>query len=709
MYPLSKNYLTSAQFKEVVGKSNLGQLSGRILPDADYMGVKYKVGDEVKVYDGDHAAGNYYFKTSDGLVKVNIYGSASDVVQATLEGQIRALPGNTAASDFEYLECYSSNTCNPLYQYHSGAPGVGSDTLVKGPGSVCEAPNSDVTGDGMYIDADSSYIGMEGTRTLVSASSFVRGTAKDAYINQVDWSVLFVDGGVIGKESSNSKAPDVPGDPYAGNPGYSVRASIIGGKDNVFGFGNQYIIAEGKVQLGNYCANVFNLGYGNFGPQSNGNYDEMSPGVKGYYSDSFNMRNIAVLGDAIKFANSSKNVMVLGDNYNLVTARMKNCVIVGDAALGSGETYSPAITAWYGHFTELHDMVSVGPLPSALGNLNGNGDGKFGDAFYFTKHTSDNNNMFGTTWLASTGDSDPGRYYKPNACMIYTDGISLAGNGSDYGLLRLGGHDGGGSYITTGTTVCPHAGKTLIVQDTQELDGTLHVGLGNPTVIGGNDVFEIEHVRNIYCSYVGTVGSLSFVEYLDTRSDGAPPVQTLAPVAQYESESATVGYGAAYSTLTDAGMVAALIEVERSTGSGGYKDDVAKPTPWIRPLDKTMFIIDPSVLSISGEHNTVGRIDFHLVDPTSDDLGKTFYVYMYLQGYSADTPDVLLSGKLLNNTAQSSLTHTGCYPGLGTRNINLWNWTDSTYSSTRNVFLKVRVCKFAGDYGYVVERVPLPN
>ena len=123
MYPLSKNYLTSAQFKEVVGKSNLGQLSGRILPDVDYMGVKYKVGDEVKVYDGDHVAGNYYFKTSDGLVKVNIYGSASDVVQATLEGQIRALPGNTAASDFEYLECYASNTCNPLYQYHSGAPG----------------------------------------------------------------------------------------------------------------------------------------------------------------------------------------------------------------------------------------------------------------------------------------------------------------------------------------------------------------------------------------------------------------------------------------------------------------------------------------------------------------------------------------------------------------------------------------------------------
>ena len=354
-------------------------------------------------------------------------------------------------------------------------------------------------------------------------------------------------------------------------------------------------------------------------------------------------------------------------------------------------------------------MVSVGPLPSALGNLNGNGDGKFGDAFYFTKHTSDNNNMFGTTWLASTGDSDPGRYYKPNACMIYTDGISLAGNGSDYGLLRLGGHDGGGSYITTGTTVCPHAGKTLIVQDTQELDGTLHVGLGNPTVIGGNDVFEIEHVRNIYCSYVGTVGSLSFVEYLDTRSDGAPPVQTLAPVAQYESESATVGYGSAYSQLTDAGMVAALIEVERSTGSGGYKDDVAKPTPWIRPLDKTMFIIDAAVLNISGEHNTVGRIDFHLVDPTSDDLGKTFYVYMYLSGFSADTPDVLLSGKMLNNTEQSSLIYCGVYPGLGTRNINLWDWADLTYSSTRNVFLKVRVCKFAGDYGYVVERLPLPN
>ena len=167
---VTETLMTTAEFKELVGKSNTGKLSGKILPDVSYMGVKYKVGSETKVYDGDHVAGNYYFKTSDGLVKVNIYGSASDVVESTLIGQIQALPGNTGASDFEYLECTKSAVFDPLYGYHSDSPGVGVDTLGMGAGSMCEADYSYSNGPCMYIDSGSSYVNVLGNDSVLQNS-----------------------------------------------------------------------------------------------------------------------------------------------------------------------------------------------------------------------------------------------------------------------------------------------------------------------------------------------------------------------------------------------------------------------------------------------------------------------------------------------------------------------------------------------------------
>lgn len=91
---------------------------------------------------------------------------------------------------------------------------------------------------------------------------------------------------------------------------------------------------------------------------------------------------------------------------------------------------------------------------------------------------------------------------KPNAPMIYTGGIALAGypTGTDnknFGLIKLG-HvskpvayikqnpvaDWGGSTASllspvsvTGTTDCPYAGMVLAIDGKQEIDGTMHLVL----------------------------------------------------------------------------------------------------------------------------------------------------------------------------------------------------------------------------------------
>ena len=90
---------------------------------------------------------------------------------------------------------------------------------------------------------------------------------------------------------------------------------------------------------------------------------------------------------------------------------------------------------------------------------------------------------------------------KPDAPMVYTGGIALAGKstgtGSDnYGLIKLGHTSKPVAYINafptstgwgstdllcptsiTGTTSCPYGGMVLAVDGKQELDGTLHLVL----------------------------------------------------------------------------------------------------------------------------------------------------------------------------------------------------------------------------------------
>jgi len=93
---------------------------------------------------------------------------------------------------------------------------------------------------------------------------------------------------------------------------------------------------------------------------------------------------------------------------------------------------------------------------------------------------------------------------KPNAPMVYTGGIALAGiaggdSSQNYALLKLGHISKPASYVNanpvfgwapdrnllqpisiTGTTNCPYEGMTLAIDGTQELDGTLHVVLSRP-------------------------------------------------------------------------------------------------------------------------------------------------------------------------------------------------------------------------------------
>jgi hypothetical protein len=107
---------------------------------------------------------------------------------------------------------------------------------------------------------------------------------------------------------------------------------------------------------------------------------------------------------------------------------------------------------------------------------------------------------------------------KPNAPMVYTGGITLAGmppkSGESYdknfGLIKLGhvskpvayinsnpvdGWNTGGNLIypvsVTGTTSCPFGGMTLAIDHTQEADGTMHLVLsrGGGSGSGGNTSF----------------------------------------------------------------------------------------------------------------------------------------------------------------------------------------------------------------------------
>lgn len=187
----TETLMTTEELIGLLNKSALGQLSGSILPGVEYMGVKYFVSGTMMVYDGDHVAGNYYFKTSDGLVRVTVNGTASIIDQATLETQIKALPGNTYARNFEYLSCNKSIAFDPAYGYNTTGQVVGEDTIVRGPGAVCEGACSDVTGSSLYVDAGSSYINLHGAESVISESSYVVGAVRKSSVSKSSELFLF--------------------------------------------------------------------------------------------------------------------------------------------------------------------------------------------------------------------------------------------------------------------------------------------------------------------------------------------------------------------------------------------------------------------------------------------------------------------------------------------------------------------------------------
>lgn len=322
---VTETLMTTAEFKELVGKSNTGKLSGKILPDVSYMGVKYTVGSETKVYDGDHVAGNYYFKTSDGLVKVNIYGSASDVVESTLIGQIQALPGNTGASDFEYLECTKSAVFDPLYGYHSDSPGVGVDTLGMGAGSMCEADYSYSNGPSMYIDSDSSYVNVLGNDSILQNSHYVMGSVADSFIKDAfglfghvrdsrlssvtDTSVL---GGIVLNDYSalEQKWSGAMGIPRW--PGYLLNSDIKGTGNEMWGSADGLKIRGFNNHIGWF--NEYNVKLPGDSTARSTMGDIEVNGSGNWVG--FNSSQVNVTGSTNYIAAGSKNVNVIGDHFN---------------------------------------------------------------------------------------------------------------------------------------------------------------------------------------------------------------------------------------------------------------------------------------------------------------------------------------------------------------------------------------------------------
>ena len=322
---VTETLMTTAEFKELVGKSNTGKLSGKILPDVSYMGVKYTVGSETKVYDGDHVAGNYYFKTSDGLVKVNIYGSASDVVESTLIGQIQALPGNTGASDFEYLECTKSAVFDPLYGYHSDSPGVGVDTLGMGVGSMCEADYSYSNGPSMYIDSDSSYVNVLGNDSVLQNSHYVMGSVADSFIKDAfglfghvrdsrlssvtDTSVL---GGIVLNDYSalEQKWSSAMGVPRW--PGYLLNSDIKGTGNEMWGSADGLKIRGFNNHIGWVNEYTVKLPGGSTSRSTMGDIEVNGSGNW----VGFNSSQVNVTGSTNYIAAGSKNVNVIGDHFN---------------------------------------------------------------------------------------------------------------------------------------------------------------------------------------------------------------------------------------------------------------------------------------------------------------------------------------------------------------------------------------------------------
>lgn len=173
------------------------------------------------------------------------------------------------------------------------------------------------------------------------------------------------------------------------------------------------------------------------------------------------------------------------------------------------------------------EVLGIFPVPtcySAYSPMDGDGPSAQNDVtvnraesyFEYDPNDFDPNGKYqatggiGSIFTGKTKSEIKAMINKPNASMIYTGGICLAGKpygirgdvGDDGasmpGLLKLGSIAVPSDYITThpldtwvdniatdpiipkivtGTTVCPYGGRVLGVLDTQEPDGTLQLGL----------------------------------------------------------------------------------------------------------------------------------------------------------------------------------------------------------------------------------------
>lgn len=321
----TETLMTSEEFKTLLGKSFDGKLSGGLLPGVGYLGVKYTVGTQTRVYDGNASTGNYYFETSDGMVKVDRYGTATDISKASLESQIRALPGTSSAANFEYLKCYKSDAFDPLFGYHAASSPVGTDSFVMGPGSVCAGVNSHVAGENLFVDSTCSYVSVRGKESVISGSTGVMGVMRDAYARGCTDLLLFGDesrienvhrgtvfGGLVTGEFSEleMKWRAAVGGSVIGD---GVDRVNVSGDDNIlWGSANGMTVMGSHNRVGWFSGWMRSLPRGSV---SRGELFEINiHGDNNWLG--YNSENVAVSGDGNYIAAGSMNVRICGNNFN---------------------------------------------------------------------------------------------------------------------------------------------------------------------------------------------------------------------------------------------------------------------------------------------------------------------------------------------------------------------------------------------------------
>lgn len=282
------------------------------------------------------------------------------------------------------------------------------------------------------------------------------------------------------------------------------------------------------------------------------------------YRWSGHLSNILSLGNANLPGHNSHDSIFIGTNSAWPRTTFNHCLIsnMGDDAGVRYSNYSsdgtlktiPHTTfenvAWFGHMST-HSTgtgnLMVDGLSGYYANHNdhagmGYSDGVFRDVFAFVgnnKHAFNESYWYGV---------DSNLFQPAQAPMMYTGGIALGGwGGIDcyFGLLKLGvaretvsSIDGlapttsrnmiawASDTIPSDSTyflacsyadaksrkvmLSPHRGKCLMVDDWQELDGTLHVTVGNPLLGALGD--KINKQRLLHCTYISTEMQFTFYD-----------------------------------------------------------------------------------------------------------------------------------------------------------------------------------------------------